>query len=328
MDSPGGGEILSVKTNELGKGNSGSRNALWNRVKRQRYLLLMLAPAFILTFIFAYVPLGGWILAFKKFQIGTSIFAGEWTGLLQFKRFFVDGSDFGYLIRNTLVINFVSVIQNLVVAVIFSVCLSEVRKKSIAKTVQTVTFFPYFISWVITYSVVWSLLAVRSGAINQFLIQAGVLRKGINIMGESQYSWPFMIYLNLWKYTGYNCIIFLATISGIPQEQYEAAAIDGASRFGRIWHITIMNLIPTLAILLIMNSGWIFNSNLEQFFIFTNSTNWETMEVLDMYIYKFGLKLLDYPYATAVGILKTGVSVLLLVFVNWGSKKISGSSIF
>jgi putative aldouronate transport system permease protein len=301
---------------------------LWTRLKRQRHLLLMLAPAFILTLIFAYVPLAGWVLAFKKFQLGKSIFSGEWTGLLQFRRFFIDSSDFYYLVRNTLVINVVSVVQNLLVAVVFAVLLSEVRKKVVAKAVQSVTFFPYFISWVITYSVVWSLLAVRSGAINQFLIGAGVLKKGINVMGEARYSWPFMIYLNLWKYTGYNCIIFLATISGIPQEQYEAAAIDGAGRFGRIWYITIRHLIPTVAILLIMNSGWIFNSNLEQFFIFTNSTNWETMEVLDMYIYKFGLKLLDYPYATAVGILKTGVSVLLLIIVNWGSKKISGSAIF
>jgi len=300
----------------------------WIRVRRQRYLFLMLAPAFLLTLVFAYAPLTGWVLAFTKYKLGYSIFGGQWTGFLQFKRFLVDSSDFGYLIRNTLVINAVSVIQNLIVAVIFAVLLNEVRRQFVAKTVQAVTFFPYFISWVISYSVVWSLLAVRSGAINQFLMATGVLKRGINVMGEPRYAWPLMIYLNLWKYTGYNCIIFLAAIAGIPQEQYEAAAIDGAGRFARIWYITIRHLIPTLAVLLILNSGWIFNSNLEQFFIFTNSTNWENMEVLDMYIYKFGLKLLDYPYATAVGILKTGVSVLMLLVVNWGSKRISGSGIF
>jgi putative aldouronate transport system permease protein len=301
---------------------------IWTRVRRQRYLLAMLAPAFVLTLLFSYLPLGGWVLAFKSYRLGTGIFSGQWTGLLQFRRFFVDSSDFAHLIRNTLVINVVSVAQNLAVALIFAILLSEVRLKSVSKAVQTVTFFPYFISWVITYSVVWSLLAVRSGAINQFLVQAGVLEKGINVLGEARHAWPLMIYLNLWKYTGYNCIIFLAAISGIPQEQYEAAAIDGAGRFARVWYITVRHLVPTLAILLIMNSGWILNSNLEQFFVFTNSTNWENMEVLDMYIYKFGLKLLDYPYATAVGILKTGVSVLLLVVVNWGSKRIAGSGIF
>ena len=306
----------------------GKQMTLWARAKKQRYLLLLLAPAFFLTLIFVYMPLFGWTMAFTDYQIGSSVFSGKWTGLLQFKRFLIDGSDFVYLIRNTLVMNIASVIQNLIVAVVFSVLLSEVRSRSFAKVVQTVTFFPYFISWVITYSVVWSLFAVRSGAFNQILMQLGVIERGINVLGSPKYSWGFMIYLNLWKYTGYNTIIFLAAISGIPSELYEAASIDGAGRYRKMWTITLRHLVPTFAILLIMNSGWIFNSNLEQFFIFSNSTNWERMEVLDMYIYKFGLRLLDYSYATAIGILKTIVSIVLLIIVNWGSKKISGSSIF
>ncbi len=184
----------------------------------------MLAPAFLLTLVFAYAPLMGWVLAFTKYKLGYSIFGGQWTGFLQFRRFLVDSSDFGYLIRNTLVINAVSVIQNLIVAVIFAVLLNEVRREFVAKTVQAVTFFPYFISWVISYSVVWSLLAVRSGAINQFLLGHRGPEEGINVMGDPRYAWPLMIYLNLWKYTGYNCIIFLAAIAGIP---------SGAVRGGR-----------------------------------------------------------------------------------------------
>lgn len=320
--------MRDLSVTQLGKGKSNYLRRIWIKIKRQKFLLLMLAPAFILTLAFFYAPLGGWMIAFRRYQIGRSIFSGEWTGLLQFRRFFMDSNDFIYLIRNTLVINVVSVVQNLVVAVIFAVFLSEVKSKYFAKSVQTVTFFPFFISWVITYSVVWSLLSVRSGAINQFLVSAGVLDRGINVMGEARYAWPLMIFLNLWKYTGYNSIIFLAAISGIPQEEYEAASIDGAGRFRRMWYITFRNLIPTFAILIIMNSGWILNANLEQFFIFTNSTNWQRMEVLDMYIYKYGLKLLDYSYATAVGILKTVISLGLLVSVNTISKKISGSSIF
>lgn len=273
---------MSTITNNYNKADR--NNKFWVRLKRQRYLFFMLAPAFILTLTFAYIPLSGWVLAFKDYQLGTSIFSGDWTGLLQFRRFLIEGNDFIYLIRNTLVINLASVIQNLVVALIFSIFLSEVRKKLVSKIVQTVTFFPYFISWVITYSVVWSLLSVRSRAINQPLMQAGFIEKGFNIIGNPKYSWGYMIYLNLWKYTGYNTIIFLASISGIPTELYEAASIDGAGRFRKMWHITVRHLVPTFSILLIMNSGWIFNSNLEQFFIFSNSTNWEKMEVLDMYI--------------------------------------------
>ncbi|MDR0656846.1 MAG: ABC transporter permease subunit [Treponema sp.] len=277
---------------------------------------------------FNYFPLSGWVLAFTDYRLGRGMFSGEFTGFRFFKRFLFETSDFGYLLRNTLVMNISAVVVNLIVAIVFSIMLHELRLKGLSKTLQTVVFFPYFISWVIAYSVVWALFAVRSGAINQFLVESGVIQEGFNILGDPKYSWGLMIFLSMWKWTGYNSVIFLATISGIPQEEYEAAAIDGAGRFGLIYHVTFMNMLPTVAILLIMNSGWILSSNLEQFFIFTNSTNWQTMEVLDMYIYKFGLKNLNYSYATAVGILKTVVSIILVGLTNWGSKKLNGSSIF
>jgi putative aldouronate transport system permease protein len=318
-------ELSMLAKNKHSRSN---KKTILKRLERQKFLLFMLIPAFVLTLVFSYVPLSGWIIAFRKFQIGNSMFSGAWTGLLQFRRFLMESNDYIFLIRNTLVMNLVTVVQNLIVAVIFAVLLSEVRSKSISKAVQTVTFFPYFISWVITYSIVWSLMAVRSGAINQFMVGAGIIQKGINLLGEAKYAWPLIIYLGLWKYTGYNTIIFLATISGIPHEEYEAAAIDGAGRYRRIWYITIRNLVPTVVILVIMNSGWILNSSLEQYFIFTNGTNWQRMEVLDMYIYTYGLNLLDYSYATAVGIMKTLISLLMLYGVNMLSKKISKSSIF
>jgi len=288
----------------------------------------MLSPAFVLLFIFAYIPLSGWVMAFTEYKIGMNIFDGRFTGLSQFRSFFIESKDFINLIRNTLVINISSVIINIILAVFFAILLNEVRVYWFKKTVQTITFFPFFISWVITYSVVLSLFAVRTGSINEFLISIGFIRKGYNFLGDPRYSWGLMIILNMWKYLGYNSIIFLASIKGISSEEYEAAAIDGADRFQRIKFITLPHLIPTISILLIMNSGWIFNSNLEQFFIFTNPSNWETMEVLDMYIYKFGLKLLNYSYATAVGIIKTLVSIIMLWLVNTLSTKLTDSGIF
>lgn len=299
----------------------------WKKVRRQKYLLLMVMPAFVLTFMFAYVPLTGWIMAFTEYKLGRSIFSGRFTGFLQFYRFLGESSDYLKLIRNTLIINVSSVVINLALATCFAILLNEINFRPAKRAVQTATFFPFFISWVITYSVVWSLFAVRSGAINRILISAGALKKGINLLGDPAYSWGLMICLNIWKYLGYNSIIFLATISGISAEQYEAAAIDGAGRFQRIRYVTLPHLVPTIAILLIMNSGWIFNSNLEQFFIFTNPSNWDTMEVLDMYIYKFGLRMLDYSYATAVGIMKTVVSVMMLAFVNSMSRRLTDASI-
>ena len=304
------------------------RSHFLDRVKKQRYVLLMLAPAFILTFVFSYLPLSGWMMAFTDYKIGKSIFAGRFTGLTQFKHFLFTSHDFVPLIRNTLVINVSSVIINIFLAVVFAVLLNEIRHVKYKKTVQTVTFFPFFISWVISYSVVWSLFAIRSGSINQLLISMGIIKKGFNFLGDPNYSWGLMIVLNMWKYLGYNSVIFLAAISGISMEEYEAAAIDGASRFQRVMDITLPHLIPTASILLIMNSGWIFNSNLEQFFIFTNPTNQEKMQVLDMYIYTYGLKLTDYSYATAVGILKTAISIVTLWLVNKTAAKLSDSAIF
>lgn len=158
-------------------------------------------------------------------------------------------------------------------------------------------------------------------------MRAGILSEGWNVLGDAKYSWGLIIVLNLWKTAGYNTVIFLSAIAGIPMEQYEAAALDGAGRIQQITHITLPNLLPTASVLLIMNAGWILNSNLEQFFVFQNATNWSKMEVLDMYIYKFGLKMLDFSYATAMSIIKTIVSILMLLVVNAITKKLNRVSI-
>ncbi|MCI8852248.1 MAG: sugar ABC transporter permease [Lachnospiraceae bacterium] len=304
-----------------------SRKKLWNKIKRQKWLLLMMTPAFLCILLFNYLPLSGWYIAFSEYKLGGSLFGGEFVGLKYFAKIFQESSDLVYLIRNTLVMNGVTLILNLLVALILAILLKEATWKRGAKITQTVSFFPYFVSWVIGYSIVWSLLAVNSGAINQFLVRVGILEKGLNILGDPKYSWQLIILLNMWKSTGYNTIIFLSAISGISSEEYEAAALDGAGRWQQIRYVTLPNLLPTVSVLLIMNAGWILSSNLEQFFIFSNPTNWSRMEVLDMYIYKFGLKMLDFPYATAMGIIKTIVSIMLLLFVNWLTKRMNENSV-
>lgn len=295
---------------------------------KQRYLLLMLAPALLLTLLFCYLPLAGWYIAFSDYTVGQGLFDGQFTGLYQFKKLFGESKDMIYLIRNTLVMNIGAIVINLPLAGVLAVLLKELPWKRGAKIIQSVSFFPYFISWVIAYSLMLSLFSVNSGSINNFLVRMGVIPRGINLLGSPAYSWGLVIALDAWKFTGYNCVIFLSSLSGIPQEQFEAAALDGANRFQKILYVTVPNLIPTLGVLLIMNSGWILSSNLEEFFIFTNGTNWETMEVLDMYIYKFGLKMLKFPYATAVGMVKSVISVLMICLVNFTVKRLSDTSMF
>jgi len=305
-----------------------NKRNLWTKIKLQKYLLLMLAPTVLFVAVFNYAPLYGWAMAFTNYKVGHPILSGEFTGLLQFRRLFFDSTDLVYLLRNTLVINIVTVVNNLLFAVIFAILLKEFQWKFGARAVQTVSFFPYFISWAISYSVVAALLSVNSGLVNRLLMDAGILTRGMNFLGAPEYSWGLMIILNMWKWTGYNTIIFVASLSGIADELYESASLDGADRFQKIIYITVPHLLPTLSIMLILNSGWVFTNNLDQFFIFTNSTNWERMEVIDMYIYKYGLKLLDFPYATAVGILKSIVSLMLLFVVNKVVKKLGETSLF
>lgn len=255
------------------------------------------------------------------------MFGSPNAGLSFFKDFFTNFDDFLYLLRNTLVMNVATIIQNLVLSVFFAIMLQETIFKKMSKITQTVSFFPFFISWVIGYSIVHTLFSGTTGLLNNMLLQWGIIEKPLEILTNKNASWPLIISLNAWKFVGYNTVIFITSIIAIPAEQYEAALIDGAKRRHRIFYITLPNIMPTIIILLIMNSGWVLTTNFEQFFLFTNSLNWETMEVFDMYIYKFGLRQLNYSYATAIGIIKTIVSLIVLVSVNGIAKKSTGKGI-
>lgn len=303
------------------------RSSLFQRIKKHHRLYIMLLPMLVLVVVFSYVPLSGWGMAFTEYKLGAGYFEGAFTGLKQFKLFFAGANDAGYVLRNTLVINFASLFINLVVACAFAILLNELRSNRLKKFAQAFSFFPYFISWVIAYTVFLAFFSMESGVVNNLLKDLGLIDRGINFLADPKYSWGIIIFASLWKSIGYNSVIFLAAIAGIDTEQYEAADIDGASRMQKIIHITLPGLAATLVMLLIINSGWVFNSNFEQFYLFRNGGNWERMEVLDVYIYRYGLSLMDYSYATAVGIIKTLASILMFVTVNGIAKKIRGSSL-
>ena len=311
------------------KGINRNKHALLQKkLWQQKGLYMMIAPAFLCILIFNYVPLFGWIMAFTDYSPGVDMLKAPWAGLKYFKEFFADGGDAKRVIVNTLVMNIGSLSIGLVAALCFAIFLKEVRWKKFQKIIQSVTFFPYFMSWVIIYAVVYALFSNSSGAVNNVLISLGIISEPINLLGNAAYSWALIIIVNVWNILGYNSVIFISAIAGIPDEQYEAAVIDGAGRLQKIRFVTLPNLMPTLVVLIIMNSGWIFNSGLDQYFVFTNSMNISTMDVFDYYIYRFGLKLGNYSYATAVGIVKTCISIILLVIVNKTSKKLTGRSIF
>ncbi len=303
------------------------RSVTLRKMARQSQLYLMLLPAVVAVAVFTYAPLFGWWMAFSDYQIGKSIFDAPWAGFKYFIEFFTDTAGAGHVIINTVVMNVSSLVLSLVCALAFAVSLKEVRWRKFRRFVQSASFFPYFMSWVIIYAVIYALFS-NDGAVNASLQSLALIDKPINILGNPATSWGLIILVNVWNILGYNSVMFIAAIAGIPDEQYEAARIDGATRFHEMWHVTLPNLIPTLIVLLILGSGSIFNSYLDQFFIFTNTLNISTMEVFDYYIYRFGLKLGNFSYATAVGVVKTLVSLVLLVGVNWISRKATDQSLF
>lgn len=287
----------------------------------------MLLPGFALTALLAYFPMGGLYMAFSNYRLGFSLFEADFAGLRHFIQVLRDSSDILNILRNTLAMNIISLVVNLVAALLFAIVLNEVANRKIRRTIQTISFLPFFLSWVVVYNILQVFLAGQSGIVNVVLKDLGIIEEGIGFLSDPKYSWGLVVFSNLWKTLGYNAVIFLAAIAGIDTTLYEASSIDGADRLQRIWHITLPMLMPTFQILLILNVGWIFASNFDQYYLFTNSMNRPTMEVFDMYIYRFGLRQLDFSYATAVGILRSLAGFILLIIVNQVSKRIEGTSV-
>ena len=303
------------------------KSFLLKKIIRYRIVYLMLLPGFILTGVLSYGPMGGLYMAFSDYKIGRPLYSSVFTGLKYFIQVFRDSVDILFLLRNTVVMNILSLLTNLCVSLVFAIMLNEVANSKIKRTVQTVSFMPFFLSWVIVYNILQVFLQGETGLVNTVLKDLGLISEGIGFLSSPKYSWGLYVFANLWKSLGYNAVIFLAAIAGIDTELYDAALIDGADRLQRIQYVTLPLLLPTLEILLIMNVGWVFTSNFDAYYLFTNSMNRPTMEVFDMFIYRFGLKQLNFSYATAVGILRSAAGIIMLAFVNGISKRLDGSSI-
>jgi len=301
--------------------------SLQKSLSRWWIVYLMILPGFLLTGLLSYGPMAGLYMAFADYRIGRPLFSAEFVGLEFFRMVLRDSVEIGTVLRNTLGMNILSLIVGMVVALMFAIMLNEVANKRIKKTIQTVSFIPFFVSWVIVYNMLQVFFQGGTGLIPTFLRNLGFEQQGLGVLADPRWSWTLVILSNLWKTLGYNAVIFLSSITSIDTGMYEAATIDGANRLQRIRYITLPQLMPTLQILLILNVGWIFTSNFDQFFLFTNSLNRPTMEVFDMYIFRFGLRQLDYSYATAVGILRSVAGFVVLIIVNAISRKFDGGSV-
>ena len=297
--------------------------------KWESYKLFLLAlPVLIYIFVFKYMPLWGWSYAFFSYKPGLSLAQCDFVGLQNFQNLFgnaVMRDNLFRVLRNTFGIQILNYIL-MPVPMLFAIFLSESKSKRFQKVVQTVTTLPHFISWVIMFSLASSIFG-SSGLINSLIHDLG-FEATINILTTDDHVWLTQALLNLWKSMGWNAIVYFAAITGLDQQVYEAAEIDGANRWQKITKITIPLLMPTFFVLLVINIGNFLNSGIDQFLAFSNALNMSHIEVLDLYVYNLGIGSGQISFSVAVGIMKSVVAVILFASANFASKKIRGTSVF
>lgn len=290
----------------------------------------MALPALASLIIFCYVPMFGLQISFKDYMFNKGIWGSPWVGLTHFKDFFIDPYIGGILV-NTVGISLMKVVLMFPAPILLALMLNEIGGTLFKKITQTISYFPYFISWVIIALMAKTWFSPTQGFVNDILLGLGILKEPYLFLGEADAFWGLAVSLDIWKNIGWGSIIYLAAISGVDHSLYEAADIDGAKRFQKILNITIPSITGTIMIMLILNigsmlSGGLYGSNFQESYLLGNSLNISRSEILDTYILKVGIAMNRYSYATAVGLLQSVVSFGLLLGANYSSRKISGES--
>jgi len=303
------------------------KDTIWKKIVKQRQLLVLSVPFMIFVLVFNYLPIWGWIMAFQKFVPGKGIFGSEFVGLANFKEAFTD-SNFINAIRNTLLTSILKISTSFVSAILLALMLNEVRARLFKRIVQTISYLPYFISWVVAVSIVYMVLSPSSGIVNEILLALGLIKTPIAFLGEGKYFYGVVALSNVWKNVGWNAIIYLAAMTGIDPEIYESAIMDGAGRIRRIISVTLPSIMPTIKLMLILNLGNLMNVGFEQVYLLSNPSNIDASRTIDVYIYTYALRSGRLSYGTAIGIFNSTVAITLINICNYISKKIDGYGIF
>ena len=306
-------------------GAIGKRKLIIKRIKRhwQLYALLLLPVTYLA--VFCYWPMAGIQLAFKNFIATRGIWGSPWIGLSHFRRFFNSPSSLN-VIFNTLFIGFYSVLAGFPMPILLAIAINETKNKFFAKSVQMVTYMPYFISTVVMVSMIFQLLDTRIGLLGVLANHLNITP--VNITGDSKYFVSLYVLSNVWQHTGYSAIIYVAALSGVSQELREASLIDGANTPQRIWHVDLPHIKQTIILVLLLTLGGIMNVGFEKVFLMQNPLNLSASEVIATYIYKIALVSADYSFSTAVGLFNSLINMSLLLLVNAISKKIGETSLW
>lgn len=292
----------------------------FQKVVKYRTLLLMLLPSVLLIFIFSYLPMGGLIMAFERFNYADGIFKSPWVGLENFKFFFESGKAWS-VTRNTALYNLAFIVINTTLEILFAIILSEMAGKWLKKLTQSIIFLPYFISWVVVGSIAYSLFSYETGTLNSILTELGM--NPVNFYGESGW-WPFIIVaFSAWKGVGYGVVVYLASILGIDHSLYEAAAMDGANIFQRIRYITLPSITPTVITLTLLALGKIFRGNLDLFYqlVGQNGLLFDKTDVIDTYVFRMTIAATDVGQTVAIGLFQSVLCFITIIIANWIVKK-------
>ena len=292
-------------------------------------LFLMTTPFLVLVFLFSYLPLFGWRYAFYDYKAGMKLANTPFVGFKYFQS--ILGSsirirDIMRVMRNTLGMSLLGIATS-PLPMLFAIMLYEIHSTTYRRIVQTLTTLPNFISWVLVYSVAYAMFSVGDGFVNRVLLRWGLIDTEINFLASRSHVWLTMWAYGTWKGLGWSAVMYLAALTGVDQTLYEAARVDGAGRYHVILHIEIPSLLPTFFVLLLLSIANIINNGMEQYYVFSNAMNKSSIEVLDLYVYNQGITGNQIPYATAVGMLKSVISIILLTVANWFSKAVRGQSI-
>lgn len=293
-----------------------------------KILFLAIVPFLVLVFLFSYFPLHGWIYSLFDYKPALGIQGSKFVGLQWFRMLVQSETQVGQLVqvlKNTFAMSFLGIATS-ILPVGFAILLNEIQWKWFKNIVQTLTTLPNFISWVLVYMMAFSLFS-NTGLMNTLLLEWGLIVEPIKFLDSDNHTWLMMALWNLWKGLGWGAIMYLAGISGIDPELYESARIDGANRFQLMRHITLPALMPTYIVMLMLSIANLLNNGMDQYFVFQNAFNKEHIQVLDLYVYNLGMGGNSLSLATAISMLKSLISVVLLATVNGISKKVRGSSI-
>lgn len=309
--------------------------ALAKKILKHKIMYLFCLPAILLSFIFYYIPMAGTIMAFQDFQILKGLTGSPFAGFKHFAEFLAN-PEFFQALKNTLCINALVLVIGFPLPAVFALLLNEIRLTAFKRVTQTITYLPHFISWVVVAGMIYRLLDYDSGSITAFLSHLTGFQ--IPFLREAKYFWPILIFASIWKELGWNSIIYLAALSGIDMEQYEAATVDGAGRFKKIVYITIPGILPVAVLLLILTIGTLIGSGagitgtggagLDAIYNLQNANVMSAAKTLELYIFNEGVRWSHYSYAAAIGVAQSVVALFMVLSSNYISRRIKGYGAF